>query len=199
MPDATTTTKGVTRFAGDGSATEGRAVQATDGRLSNARTPTAHQHPISDVTGLQTALDGKAPASHSHAIADVTGLSTALSGKSDTSHTHAAATGSASGFMSAADKTKLNSLGGTTIRTATGAVPALLAGVSSDVTFTFASAFPLTAYSFNYCVLGGISLGSISVVEKTRTTSSITLTIKNTALLTLSLGSSIIVTAFTES
>lgn len=50
-------------------------------------TPSAHTHPISDVTGLQTALDGKqasgsyANATHSHVIADVTGLQTALDGK----------------------------------------------------------------------------------------------------------------------
>lgn len=35
----------------------------TDARLSDARTPTTHQHPISDVTDLQTALDAKADAS----------------------------------------------------------------------------------------------------------------------------------------
>jgi hypothetical protein len=46
-----------------------------------------HSHAISDVTGLQSALDGKqasgsyAAASHSHAIADVTGLQSALDGK----------------------------------------------------------------------------------------------------------------------
>ena len=36
--DATTTNSGVTIFAADGSATSGRACQATDSRLSNART-----------------------------------------------------------------------------------------------------------------------------------------------------------------
>lgn len=41
----------------------------------------ADQHPISAITGLQTALDGKASTSHSHVIADVTGLQTALDGK----------------------------------------------------------------------------------------------------------------------
>lgn len=52
--------------------------------------PSAHTHPISDVTGLQTALDGKqaagsyAAASHSHVIGDVTGLQTALDGKQAT-------------------------------------------------------------------------------------------------------------------
>lgn len=46
-----------------------------------------HTHIIANVTGLQTALDGKqaagsyAAASHSHIIADVTGLQTALDGK----------------------------------------------------------------------------------------------------------------------
>lgn len=50
-------------------------------------TPSAHSHAISDVSGLQTALDGKqasgsyAAATHSHAIADVTGLQTALNSK----------------------------------------------------------------------------------------------------------------------
>lgn len=34
-------------------------ISDTDPRLSDARTPTAHAHAISDVTGLQTALDGK--------------------------------------------------------------------------------------------------------------------------------------------
>lgn len=50
--------------------------------------PSVHGHAISDVTGLQTALDGKAATSHTHAIADVTGLQTALDGKAATSHSH---------------------------------------------------------------------------------------------------------------
>lgn len=40
---------------------DARYVQGSDSRLSDARTPTAHVHAISDVTALQTALDGKAP------------------------------------------------------------------------------------------------------------------------------------------
>lgn len=39
--------------------TAGTVAQGNDSRLSDARTPTAHSHTISDVTGLQTALDGK--------------------------------------------------------------------------------------------------------------------------------------------
>lgn len=64
--------------------------EGNDARLSDARTPLAHTHAISDVSGLQTALDGKAAASHAHAIADVTGLQTALDGKASSSHTHTA-------------------------------------------------------------------------------------------------------------
>lgn len=49
---------------------------------------TAHTHVIADVTGLQTALDGKAAASHVHTIANVTGLQAAIDGKAAASHTH---------------------------------------------------------------------------------------------------------------
>lgn len=50
-------------------------------------TPSAHSHVIADVTGLQSALDGKqasgsyAAATHTHIIGDVTGLQAALDGK----------------------------------------------------------------------------------------------------------------------
>lgn len=40
-----------------------------------------HTHAISDVTGLQTALEGKAAVSHSHSISNVTGLQDALDAK----------------------------------------------------------------------------------------------------------------------
>ena len=49
------------------------------------QTPAAHTHAQSDVTGLSTALAGKADASHTHAQGDVTGLSTALAAKADDS------------------------------------------------------------------------------------------------------------------
>jgi hypothetical protein len=51
----------------------------------------ADQHPQSAITGLSTALSGKANAVHTHAISDVTGLQTALDGKADDIHTHAIA------------------------------------------------------------------------------------------------------------
>ena len=57
-------------------------VLTTDGRLSDSRTPTAHSHAVSDVAGLQTALDAKqasgsyAAASHTHTAGQVSGLAT---------------------------------------------------------------------------------------------------------------------------
>ena len=46
--------------AAGGDATTAQVVLGNDSRLSNARTPSAHVHAIADVTGLQSALDGKA-------------------------------------------------------------------------------------------------------------------------------------------
>lgn len=51
-------------------------------------TPKAHTHAQSDVTGLASALSGKANTNHVHAQSDITGLSTALNGKADANHTH---------------------------------------------------------------------------------------------------------------
>ena len=39
--------------------TAGTVCQGNDSRLSDARTPTAHTHIISNISGLQTALDNK--------------------------------------------------------------------------------------------------------------------------------------------
>lgn len=78
---------------------------------------------IPDVSGFitQTTADGRyATKSHTHEISQVTGLQNALDGKltqeaanglyAAKSHTHAAATAGAAGFMSAADKSKLDGL-----------------------------------------------------------------------------------------
>ena len=92
-------TAAVKNIPASGNASSSEVVIGSDTRLSNARTPSAHTHPISDVTGLQTAIDstgttttnlansisslssvvdGKAPASHTHVTASVTGLDTHL-------------------------------------------------------------------------------------------------------------------------
>ena len=48
----------------------------------------SHTHQQSDISGLSTALAGKANTSHTHNMSDVSGLSTALEGKANVSHTH---------------------------------------------------------------------------------------------------------------
>lgn len=59
------------------------SVQEGDSRLTDARPPTAHSHPVADVTGLQGALDSKAPSTHTHTEAQVTGLTAKLAAKAD--------------------------------------------------------------------------------------------------------------------
>lgn len=57
--------------------------------LSEVYAAKVHSHEISEVNGLQTALDGKAAAQHGHAISEVEGLQTALDGKAAAQHGHA--------------------------------------------------------------------------------------------------------------
>ena len=47
-----------------------------------------HTHTTSQITGLDTALAGKAAAAHTHTTSQITGLDDALAGKAATSHTH---------------------------------------------------------------------------------------------------------------
>src|SRR5690554_3052207 len=91
-----------------GAITNKPAVIAAGASKAAARTAidaadVSHNHAIGNVTGLETALDGKAPASHNHAIANVTGLQAALDGKAATSHDHAVEADVDSGLEAAAD------------------------------------------------------------------------------------------------
>jgi len=63
---------------------------------------------IGSISGLQAALDGKADSVHSHAIGDTSGLQAALDAKAAAAHSHSNASTGAAGFMSAADKSKLD-------------------------------------------------------------------------------------------
>ena len=69
LTGGTVTTVGT--FAVDFGSTAGTACQGNDARLSDARTPVPHGHWISDVSGLQAALDAKLDDSQ----ATATGLS----------------------------------------------------------------------------------------------------------------------------
>lgn len=47
-------------------------VKNDDSRLSDARQPTTHSHPIADVNNLQSTLDGKSNVGHTHKTVDMT-------------------------------------------------------------------------------------------------------------------------------
>lgn len=76
----------------------------------DAKAPREHMHAMSDVTGLAGALAGKSDTGHLHEIADVVNLGSELAGKSPVTHGHDAATKVEAGFMSAADKDKLDGI-----------------------------------------------------------------------------------------
>lgn len=50
--------------------------------------PSTHSHSVSDVSGLQGQLDGKASSFHSHSISGITNLQNQLDSKASSSHTH---------------------------------------------------------------------------------------------------------------
>jgi hypothetical protein len=58
-------------------------ILATEAWATTTFAAKAHSHAIADVTGLQTALNGKAAVAQTHAITDVTGLQNALNSKLD--------------------------------------------------------------------------------------------------------------------
>jgi hypothetical protein len=97
-----------------GNAAIGEVVKGDDARLSDARAPLAHTHPASDIDDSTTA--GRAMLVAASAAAQRTLLSlgtAALSATGDfatSAHVHATATVSVSGFISAADKTKLDGI-----------------------------------------------------------------------------------------
>lgn len=49
---------------------------------------TIHTHNITDVSGLQSILDSKANVTHNHSISDISNLQTTLNGKANLVHTH---------------------------------------------------------------------------------------------------------------
>jgi hypothetical protein len=58
VPDASTTVKGIVELANNLEAAAGLAVQANDGRLSDARAPTSHSHTVADLPDASTTAKG---------------------------------------------------------------------------------------------------------------------------------------------
>ena len=72
-----------TAFNKNYGSTSDTVCQGNDSRLSDARTPIAHNHSITNVTGLQAVLDGKASSSHTHSISNITDLQSELDNKAN--------------------------------------------------------------------------------------------------------------------
>lgn len=73
---------------GETSATAYRGDYGAEAYSHSKATGNPHGTTIAQISGLQTALDGKAAKAHSHAISDVTNLQSSLDGKAATSHNH---------------------------------------------------------------------------------------------------------------
>jgi hypothetical protein len=58
------------------------------GPVATAADGSPISYTITNITGLQAALDSKAPVAHTHVMADITDLALALSGKAALAHTH---------------------------------------------------------------------------------------------------------------
>ena len=96
-----------------------------------------HNKPnVSDVTNLQSTLDGKAPSTHSHSISDVTNLQSTLDGKAPNTHNQAASTITAGTFAGQvnANATAMANVGAYQIRNIAADTIDLTPGVSSLAT-----------------------------------------------------------------
>lgn len=87
----------------------GGDADTVDGYHASAFATAQHNHDAAYASASHTHND-LAAVSHTHGQNDITGLASALNGKASASHTHGEATTAAAGFMSAADKTKLNGI-----------------------------------------------------------------------------------------
>jgi hypothetical protein len=141
--------------------------------------PSAHAHPIGDVTGLQSALDGKQVAGsyaalvHTHGISDVTGLQAALDGKAAASHTHTIA--NVTGLQSALDAKATSADVSSAVAAVVNAAPATLdtlaelaAALGSDANFAttvtnaLAAKAPLASPTFTGTV-SGVTKGMVGL------------------------------------
>jgi hypothetical protein len=168
------------------------AGKADTGHSHSGFAAAGHTHGVGDVTGtvpltqLPTGTSGAtvalgnhghsgyAASAHQHATTDLTGsvpygqlpTGTAANTVAAGDHAHA-------GYLAAVHQTSAST-------------PAILLGGSADVTLTWPTAFPSTAYTVEFTKGPGL-LGSSSVALKSKTTTGCVATI--TATLAISLGS----------
>lgn len=79
--DVVTTAEDFNLHMSDGT----KHVTSAEKNSWNSKANAEHTHTITNITGLQTALDGKAANAHTHVVSNVTGLQEALDGKISTS------------------------------------------------------------------------------------------------------------------
>lgn len=102
------------------------------------------------------------------------------------------ATTTAAGSMSAADKTKLNSLGVVSITDGNAPIPIIAAGASSDVTVTFTTPMTGTTFIAVPTILAGtLNLNLSQPTVKSVTATQAVITLKNNALISLNLGATL--------
>ena len=134
------------------------AAKIADGTVSNTEFQT-----LNGVTSaIQTQLNGKAATVHTHAIGDVTGLQTALDGKQPISTVLTNTTAS----FTTADKTKLDGIEAGADITDAGNVGSTVAGVTEKTTPVDADTLPLTDSAASN-VLKKVSWANIKVTLKT--------------------------------
>lgn len=119
----------------DGKATSVHTHETTDvtglDTALSGKANAVHTHAVTDVTGLRGELDGKAASEHTHTVSEISDFPESMPasdvyswaksetkptytatevGAAEASHIHDDATTSVAGFMSAADKTKLDGI-----------------------------------------------------------------------------------------
>lgn len=149
---------------------------------------------------VDSVLTGKPDTSHIHdeRYYRESEVDAALAGKANASHNHSNATASTDGFMSAADKAKLDSVTPSRFATGTAALSALLlAGGTVDLTVPISPTMPDTNYVAiaMFTNLPTSVLGSMALSVKTKNVSSVVVTVKNNALVSLAAGTTVEVSA----
>lgn len=109
----------------------------------------SHTHTISSISDLQVVLDGKASVAHTHTIGNITGLSEALSLKADVTHTHTIAniTGLQTALDGKASTTSINGKLDLTGGTMTGGLVFALNDTDARITFNDGSIQSTASYS----------------------------------------------------
>lgn len=149
---------------------------------------------------VDSALTGKSDTSHIHdeRYYRESEVDAALAGKANTSHTHTLATASADGFMSKEAFAKLDSITPAKFATGTASLSAILiAGGSVDLTVPISPTLPDTNYFPvpQFTNLPVVVLGNMALSIKTKNVSSVVVTVKNNALVSLAAGTTVEVSA----